>query len=913
MTPKILLVTTCRWFPTARLAMALAKAGCIVDVVCPPRHPFGKTRAVRSVHNYYGLMPLKSFARGITATNPDLVIPGDDLAAQHLYELYLREKRRGKAGEKMCALIERSIGAHENFPILFERTAFMQLAQKEGVRVPETEVIADSSDLKRWIERSNFPTVLKANGTSGGDGVKVVHTAEEAENALRKLQAPPLLARAIKRALIDNDRTLVWPSLLRRRSIVNAQKFVAGREATSAVACWKGTVLGALHFEVLKKADTAGHATVMCLIENADMAFAVKTMVCRLNLSGLHGFDFMIQGNTEKAYLIEINPRSTQVGHLTFGPGRDLPAALNAALTGNPPRTSVKITENDTITLFPQEWIRDPESAFLKSGYHDVPWEEPDLVLACVRSRRKQSGWYSHRDQAKPKTFSLAHSSLSSHDDRSVKRSQGSPWDKAPNNEESKPLQIMKFGGTSVGDAACVKQVVEIIESALPKKNVVVVVSAMSGVTNKLVEIATQAEVGNSERVAAIFNDLRALHDSAVNSLFNSPEDRAQITPKMQQCFQEVERLCAEAVAVRKMTPQVKDVILSLGERLSSPLVATALAKRGIASEAVEATKLVVTDSNHGAADPLADATRERCELHLRHFISQGVVPIVTGFIGATKDGALTTLGRGGSDYSATILGAALDADEVIIWTDVNGLLTADPRLVSSPRTIPEISYQEAAELAHFGAKVLHQKTLRPVAQSGAPVWIRNTFAPQLEGTKITPEGPTNSEGVKGLAAIRDVALITIAGDGIARRPDVLDRIFATTAAIRADVLMLSQSPTQNSISLVIPSSLAKLAVEALRQAYSEDLLEGDIEYIVSDPNVAAITMVGQKINGTSGTIERMFGALDRQNVSIIANAYRSSEWNISFVVAQKDMQAAIVAAHDEFELGNSELANILN
>ena len=274
----------------------------------------------------------------------------------------------------------------------------MQLAQLEGIRVPKTEIIGSVSDLRACIARMGFPAVLKADCTSGGEGVRIVHTVEEAERALRALAAPPLLARAAKRALIDQDKRLVWPSLLRLRSTVNAQAFIAGREATSTVACWKGTVLAGLHFEVLKKAKSAGHATVVSLIENPEVSAAIERIVRRLNLSGLHGFDFILESLTGNAYLIEINPRATQVGHLTLGPGRDLPAALFAALAGEAIRPAPKITENDTIALFPQEWLRDPESPFLQLGYHDVPWEEPGLIRACVRERRKQSAWYSKRN-----------------------------------------------------------------------------------------------------------------------------------------------------------------------------------------------------------------------------------------------------------------------------------------------------------------------------------------------------------------------------------------------------------------------------------------------------------------------------------------------------------------------------------
>jgi len=370
--------------------MALANAGCTVEAVAPPNHPFGKTRAVRQTHTYRGLLPLQSFANAIAAAKPDLIVPGDDLAARHLHDLCNREQRSGKGRAQICALIKYSLGAPESFPIVFARTAFMDLAAQTGVRAPKTKVIKNVEDLREWVARTGFPTVLKADGTSGGEGVRIVRTLEEAERILRKLQAPPSLARAAKRVLVDHDMTLVWPSVLRTRYVVNAQAFVAGREATSLVACHNGAVLASLHFEVLNKRDPGGPATVVRRIENAEMSAAAETMVRRLELSGLHGFDFMIEANTGNAYLIEINPRTTQVGHLALGPGRDLPGALCAAVCGRAVQEAPKVTEKDTITLFPQEWKRNPQSPFLLSGYHDVPWDEPELVRACLREGQKQ-------------------------------------------------------------------------------------------------------------------------------------------------------------------------------------------------------------------------------------------------------------------------------------------------------------------------------------------------------------------------------------------------------------------------------------------------------------------------------------------------------------------------------------------
>ncbi len=258
-TPRILLAATDRWYPTARMGMALANAGCLVDAVCPAGHPLGMTRAVRQMYDYNGLFPLTSFVRAIRATNPDVVIPADDLATWHLHDLYDREQRNGQSGVEICRLIENSLGAPESFQVVRSRSAFMRAAEEEGIRVPHTEVIASKGNLLDWVARMGFPMVLKANGTSGGDGVRVVNTVEEAERAFRKLQAPPLLARAVKRAVADRDLTLVRPSLFRHRTIVNAQTFVPrprghqhdcllGRRGTrhpSLRCCPKGGVDGA--------------------------------------------------------------------------------------------------------------------------------------------------------------------------------------------------------------------------------------------------------------------------------------------------------------------------------------------------------------------------------------------------------------------------------------------------------------------------------------------------------------------------------------------------------------------------------------------------------------------------------------------------------------------------------------------
>lgn len=389
--PTVLVAATSNWFPTARLVMSLANAGCVVEAVCHPAHPLCSTHALSRLHAYSGLTASSSFLNAIVKARPDLVIPGDDLATRHLHQLHRREAKRGKGQTDVASLIERSLGSPDSFPIVYERASFIRIAEQEGIRVPKTRVISTLEELRAWIADSGLPTVLKADGTSGGDGVRIVRTVQEAEKGFRKLQAPPLLARAAKRALMDHDKTLVWPSLLRRRSTVSAQALIPGPDATSTVACWKGAVMAGLHFEVIKKKYFAGPSTVLRQIDIPEITTAVEKLVRRLSLSGIYGFDFIVETQTGHPYLIEINPRTTQVGHLALGPGRDLPAALAAAVTGSPIQAAPRVTESDIIALFPQEWTRDPASSFIRSAYHDVPWDEPELVRACMESALKQN------------------------------------------------------------------------------------------------------------------------------------------------------------------------------------------------------------------------------------------------------------------------------------------------------------------------------------------------------------------------------------------------------------------------------------------------------------------------------------------------------------------------------------------
>lgn len=460
-------------------------------------------------------------------------------------------------------------------------------------------------------------------------------------------------------------------------------------------------------------------------------------------------------------------------------------------------------------------------------------------------------------------------------------------------------LRVAKFGGTSVGNAACIRRVVDIVHDSSRDSDIVVVVSAMAGVTNKLLEVASQAEAGNIVESVLILQALREQHEVAINDLIPAGEKRNELYQKMRELLEQCEDWCKGAATLGQLTAAARDSISSIGERLTAPIVAAALTSRGLLSEPVEATDIIVTDGFHGAADPQMELTTPRCELHVASLVRRGIIPVVTGFIGSTQEGALTTLGRGGSDYSATILGAALNASEVIIWTDVDGMLTADPKLVPDASTIPEISYREASELAYFGAKVLHPKTLRPVMQQGIPVWIRNTFAPENKGTKITPTGSLINRGVKAITAISDAALITV-GVPALQNQDLLGRTLATAKAIRVDVLMASRS--EGHIFLVVAAAYAQVTVEALHREFASDLTQHSGEGVHVDAGIAILTVVGEDLHAAKSIVGRATDKLSGDNVNVLATGQGSSECHYSFVVAKHDVHAALLRTHREFE-----------
>jgi bifunctional aspartokinase / homoserine dehydrogenase 1 len=346
------------------------------------------------------------------------------------------------------------------------------------------------------------------------------------------------------------------------------------------------------------------------------------------------------------------------------------------------------------------------------------------------------------------------------------------------------------------------------------------------------------------------------------------------------------------------LTPRALDAVASLGERLVLPILAQALRECGAQVEAVEASELIVTDDNYSQASPQMEATRDKARARLLPLLERGVLPVVTGFIGATRSGVITTLGRGGSDYTATILGHAIDADEVWIWTDVNGVMTADPRIVPDAVTIPEISYGEAAELSYFGAKVIHPKTISPAAERNIPIRILNTFEPTHPGTRIVRTIYANGQAPQAITVIRKMAQVTIEGRGLQGVPGVAARVFSTVAREAANVLMISQSSSEQNICFVVESDQAQGTIAALEKEFELDRLRGNIDRIWAHDKIVILAVVSAGMKGTPGIAAKVFGALGERNINVLTIALGSSEYNLSLVLEERDADEAMRAIH---------------
>jgi hypothetical protein len=383
---KILLTDTTRWPAAARLAIGLTKAGFDVSAVCLSRgHPLRKTRAVGRTFAYSAFRPLRSLTAAIEATDPRIVIPCDDLAVQHLHELHAHARGLGPSGSRIAALVERSLGRPQSYPIVSARHDLIEFARAEGLRVPHTSLIRTMDDLQLCLAEHTLPLVMKADGTAGGRGVKIARTAEQAGQFFLELSRMSGTVRAVKCLYVDRDPFCLRPWWKGSSPAITAQAYIEGRPANCAVVCWEGRVLAGIAVEVIGAQGPTEPATVVRVVQNAEMMGAAERIAKRMGLSGFFGLDFMIEERSGAAYLIEMNPRCTPLCHLQLGSRGDMIAALAAQISGRPVRHTPPVTQNEVIAYFPQAWhCRSP---FLQSGFQDIPRGEPDLVRELLRPR----------------------------------------------------------------------------------------------------------------------------------------------------------------------------------------------------------------------------------------------------------------------------------------------------------------------------------------------------------------------------------------------------------------------------------------------------------------------------------------------------------------------------------------------
>ncbi len=469
------------------------------------------------------------------------------------------------------------------------------------------------------------------------------------------------------------------------------------------------------------------------------------------------------------------------------------------------------------------------------------------------------------------------------------------------NLHSSKPCLVMKFGGTSVGSTTAMAQAVAIVSETLPAwPRMVVVVSALSGVTDRLLASAGQALQGDSSLSVRTASELTLQHTEMLEALVKDPKRRSDTGAEVQGLLDEFTSLCHAISVLGEATPRAMDAVVSLGERMSVRLMNAALESAGVCSQAVDATRLIITDDTYQAAHPDFELSTANTRRYLVPVLDQGCVAVVTGFIGANRSGITTTLGRGGSDYTAAILGAVLPANEVWIWTDVDGVMTTDPRLAPDARSIPELSYREVSELAYFGAKVLHPKTIRPVIEAGIGLRVCNTFHPTHPGTRLVAElGSPQSGVIKAVTAARGQALITVEGRGMMGVPGMAARTFGAVAATHTSVPLITQASSEQSICFAVPFESAQIVIEAIRAAFIQEIASRDIDRVWATQEVGIITVVGSGMRSTPGVAGRVFSALGTSGLNVIAIAQGSSEVAISLVVDASEIKPAVLALHD--------------
>lgn len=460
---------------------------------------------------------------------------------------------------------------------------------------------------------------------------------------------------------------------------------------------------------------------------------------------------------------------------------------------------------------------------------------------------------------------------------------------------------VVKFGGTSVGAVPQIDQAARIVHSMRDLKPIVVV-SAMGGVTDVLLQAGEAAVTGQTRQRDDKLWEIRSRHDQAIDGLFKDRGVAVAVQETERVIWEEIQKVFTGVLLLHEMSARSRDLISSFGERLIVPIFARYLSTLGSEAEAVDAREIIITSEEPEFLLVDFDETRKRCQ-KLTKMAKSGVVPVVTGFICSTPAGVTTTLGRGGSDYSASIIGSCIKAGEIQIWTDVNGVMTADPRIVPDARVLERVSYKEAAEMSYFGAKVLHPQTIMPAVDENIPIRIKNTFAPDVAGTLISAETPVHQYSVKTVTSIIGMTLVSVEGRGMIGVPGVAGRVFTTTARNRISVLMFSQGSSEQHISLVVNRHDGDQTVKALRREFEREMERRRIDRISSISDIAIIALVGEGIKGVPGVAARAFGTLGTAAVNILMIAQGSSELNLSIVVRQRDAHRAVQLIHEAFEL----------
>jgi aspartate kinase len=461
----------------------------------------------------------------------------------------------------------------------------------------------------------------------------------------------------------------------------------------------------------------------------------------------------------------------------------------------------------------------------------------------------------------------------------------------------------MKFGGTSVGSGEHIRHVASLIGSYVGKGyQMVVVVSALKGVTDDLIEASEEARSGNRDHVHKLLQKTTEKHVAAARNAIKNKPILEEVEKTLKTTLDELEKVLTGITYLGDLTSKSKDYVLSFGERMSTLIVWGTLRDLELNVQYFTGKDAgIVTDSNFGEARPMMKMTAHQVKQRIEPLQNKGIIPVVTGYIAATQDGEITTLGRGGSDYTATIIAAALEVDEVWVWTDVDGLMTSDPKIVPSAKVIPELSFQEAMEMAIFGAKAMHPRALEPAMEKEIPVRIRNTFNLEKSGTLIVKEQKIKPEDVvKGITLIKDLALVNVSGAGMVGTPGTAAKVFDVLGKNNINVLMISQSASEANISFVIHGKVLERAVSTLEIAL---LGSGLIREVSAEEDVCVVAVVGAGMKGAAGVAARLFGAVARSGVNVRMIAQGSSELNISFVVKETDGEKAVRAIHEEFKL----------